>query len=276
MLAGLQFHMRCQDPASQSLLGNPSIRLLLNGLTKARPSGNDKRMLLTISLMHKLVLRLRKGCFSPFFDSMLEAVLLMAFYGFLRCGEYTTKSFHFNPQHDLTFSDLIEEHMYSILLKHSKTDRSGKDIHVIIAKTKTIFCPFSSMMKYMLLRPITHPSSPLFIVDGCKPMTRPWFSSKLRDLCLSCDLPPERYSPHSLRIGAATTAALHLPTLTLKSLGRWSSSAYQRYVRFHKKEILSAQKLMSTCILDNKCLYMINLSFIAYQVVAGYRNYVAF
>lgn len=234
---------------SNSRNSKPCVWLLLNGLKKACPSGNDKRMPLTISLVRKLVLRLRKGCFSPFFDSMLEAVLLMALYGFLRCGEYTTKSLHFNPQHDLTFSDLItEEHMYSILLKHSKTDRSGKGIHVIIAKTKTIFCPFSSMMKYMLLRPITHPSSPLFIVDGCKPMTRSWFSSKLRDLCLNCGLPPERYSPHSLRIGTATTTALHLPTLTLKSLGRWSSSAYQSYVRFHKKEVLSAQKLMSTCI----------------------------
>lgn len=47
-------------------------------------------------------------------DSMLEAVLLMAFYGFLRCGEYTTRSLSFNPQHVLTLSDLnLQEHMYS-------------------------------------------------------------------------------------------------------------------------------------------------------------------
>lgn len=45
---------------------------------------------------------------------MLEAVLLMAFYGFLRCGEYTTRSLSFNPQHVLTLSDLnLQEHMYS-------------------------------------------------------------------------------------------------------------------------------------------------------------------
>lgn len=37
----------------------------------------------------------------------------MAFYGFLRCGEYTTKSLSFNPYHNLTFSDLtLKEHMY--------------------------------------------------------------------------------------------------------------------------------------------------------------------
>lgn len=248
MLAGIQFHIRCQDPASQSLLGNPSIQLLLNGLKKARPPGNDKRLPLTISLVHKLVSRLRQGCFSPYIDTMLEAVLLMAFYGFLRCGEYTTRTLSFNSQHDLTFSDLsLEEHMYSIFLKHSKSDRSCQGTQIIIAKTNTTFCPFSSMMRYLQHRSPTLRSAPLFIIDGVKPMSRSWFALKLRDLCLSCGLPPERYSPHSLRIGAATTAALHLPTSTLKSLGRWSSSAYQRYVRLHKKEILSAQKLMSSC-----------------------------
>ena len=53
---------------------------------------------------------------------------------------------------------------------------------------------------------------------------RAWFSSKLHDLFLSSGLPPEHYSPHSLRIGAATTAALHLAPSTLKSLGCWSSA----------------------------------------------------
>ncbi len=182
------------------------------------------------------MLRLRQGCFSLYIDSVLQA-LLMAFYGFLRCGEYTTRSLSFNPQHDLTFSDLtIKEHMHSIFLKHSKTDRSYQGTHVIMVKTNTIFCP--SMMKFLHLRPLAHPSCPLVIVDGYKPMTRSWFSSKLRDLCLSCGLPPECYSPHSWRIGAATTAALYLLTSTLKSLSPWSSSAYQCYVRLDKKEIL--------------------------------------
>ena len=173
MLAGIQFHLRCHDTASQSLLGNPSIQLLLNGLKKARPPGNDKSLPLTISFLHKLVSRLRQGCFSPYIDVLLEAVLLMAFFGFLRCGEYTTRSLSFNPQHDLTLSDLtIEDHMYSIFLKHSKSDRSRQGVQIIIAKTNTSFCPFSSMMKFLQHRSPTPRSAPLFITDGCKPMTR--------------------------------------------------------------------------------------------------------
>lgn len=88
----------------------------------------------------------------------------------------------------------------------------------------TTFCPFSSMVKFLSLCSQTNGSASLFIVDSYKPTTRSRFSSKLHVLCLSCGLPTWGYSPHSLKICAATTAAFHLPTSTLKSLGCLSSS----------------------------------------------------
>ncbi len=189
---------------------------------------------------------MRQGRFPPYIDTMLEAVLLMAFFGFLRCSEYSTRTLFFNPQHDLTLSDLtFEDHAYIINLKHSKTDRLHLGTQIYIARNNTAFCPFFSMLKFLHLRSSTHWSAPLFVSDGGHPMTRSWFSSKLHDLCRSCGLPSNRYSPHSLRIGATTAAALHVPS-SLKSLGRWSSSAYQRYVHLHMKEILSAQRVMSS------------------------------
>ncbi|KAL7390679.1 hypothetical protein ABVT39_025812 [Epinephelus coioides] len=101
------------------------------------------------------------------------------------------------------------------------------------------------MLSYLKTRPAPTPSDLLFTIDGSKPMTRSWFSERLRELCLSCGLSPAAYTAHSLRIGAATTAALLIPTPSLKSLGRWSSAAYVRYIRFNKNEILQAQKIMS-------------------------------
>ena len=245
LLAGIQFHLRCQDATVCSLFQNPSIRLLLNGLKKEQLPGNDKRLPLTITLVQSMVSKLRSGLFTPLINKMLEAVLLMAFYGFMRCGEFTTRSLAFNPMHDLCFSDLqLESDHYTIFLKHSKTDRMHKGTPVIIAKNNSVFCPFDSMLRFLRSRPAPAPSDPLFVVDG-KPMTRTWFSARLRELCSSCGLNPDVYTAHSLRIGAATTAALLVPTSSLKSLGRWSSAAYVRYIRFSKNEILQAQKLMS-------------------------------
>ena len=64
-------------------------------------------------------------------------------------------------------------------------------------------------MKFLYHRPPAHGLGPLFFID---------------------------FSYHSLRIEADITAVLHLPTYTLKSHGCCSSSAYQHYIRFQRKE----------------------------------------
>ncbi|KAK2863779.1 hypothetical protein Q7C36_002933 [Tachysurus vachellii] len=163
------------DPSTISLLKNSSIRLLLNGLKKEKPKGNDPRLPLTLPLLQKLMSRLREGCFEIYSDIMLESVLLMAFYGFLRARM----------------------------------------------------------------------EAPLFTMEEGKPMSRSWFASRFRLLCQYCGLPPEGYSAHSLRIGAATTAASSTSVSTLKTMGRWSSAAYERYLRPDTRAILEAQKAMS-------------------------------
>lgn len=246
-VSGIQFHLRCLDPSVCSLLGHPSIRLLLDGIKKEAPKGKDKRLPLTLSLVKKLVTKLRQGCFSPYVDSLLEAVFLCAFYGFLRVGEFTTRNNIFDASYDLTVSDItLDEHYFSIFLKHSKSDKESKGIPVIIARTNTDFCPFHSMSRYLGFRPHARPDEPLFITEERKAMSRSWFAARLRLACQSCGLSPELYTSHSFRIGAATTAASVTTIHTLKTLGRWSSAAYERYVRPGIKDILDAQKVMDS------------------------------
>lgn len=246
MIAGIQFHLRCLDPSTISLLENSSIRLLLNGLKKEKPKGNDQRLPLTLPLLKKLISRLREGCFGIYSDMMLESVLLMAFYGFLRGGEFSTRSDSFNPSHDLTISDVsIFSHHFTIFLKHSKTDRNREGSFVYVSENNSAFCPLSSMLAYLRSRPQAHLEDPLFTTEEGKPMSRAWFASRFRLLCQYCGLPPECYSAHSLRIGAATTAASSTPVSTLKAMGRWSSAAYERYLRSDTRAILEAQKAMS-------------------------------
>ncbi|KAL1263437.1 hypothetical protein QQF64_006176 [Cirrhinus molitorella] len=87
------------------------------------------------------------------------------------------------------------------------------------------------MLAYLRSRPKAGQQEPLFLTEEGKPMSRAWFASRLHLLCKYCGLPPERYTAHSLRIGAATTATSSTPVFTLKAMGRWSSAAYERYER---------------------------------------------
>ncbi len=246
LLAGVQFHLRCLDPSISSLLENPSIKLLLNGFKREKPQGNDLRLPFTPSLLHKLIIHLRKGCFGPYIDSLLETVFLTAFYGFLRCGEFTTRSQTFDPSRDLTISDVtLHDHYFCVFLKHSKTDKDRKGTSVVISRINSDFCPLSSMVRYLRSRAQASHREPLFLTEKGEPLSRAWFTSRLRLLCQACGLPPERYTAHSFRIGAATTAAMVAPVPTLKAMGRWSSAAYERYLRPGDRTILDAQKAMS-------------------------------
>lgn len=49
---------------------------------------------------------------------------------------------------------------------------------------------------------------------------------------------PSPFSGHSFRVGAATTAArVGIQDATIKMLGRWRSTAYQRYIRTPQSEL---------------------------------------
>lgn len=169
---------------------------------------------------------------------LLETAFLTAFYGFLRCREFTCNTLSFNPASDLTISDITMDYTFFTLnLKHSKSDQCHKGTPIIISSINSVFCSFSSMFQY--LKSLCHatPDNPLFLTaDGC-PMTRCWFTKKLQLLC-------QLFTPQSFRIGAATTAAPKVPSATLKEMGRWSSSACERYIRPNAKDIVKRLKAL--------------------------------
>ena len=91
-------------------------------------------------------------------------------------------------------------------------------------------CPVEAVLSYLSIRGGT--SGPLFVRTNGVPLTRAYFSERLRSLLGAAGI-AGRYSSHSFRIGAATSAALAgtVPEHMIQTLGRWTSSAYLTYIR---------------------------------------------
>ena len=73
---------------------------------------------------------------------------------------------------------------------------------------------------------------PLFLHTAGNPLTCFQFSCMLKKGITSLGLNPREFSPHSFRLGAATSAALcGMPDDQIKNMGRWKSSAFKLYIR---------------------------------------------
>ena len=154
----------------------------------------------------------------------------------MRAGEFTSRpGEEFEPSSSLTPEDVsVDDHdnpsMVCIHLKCSKTDPFRHGVDIYLGRTGRDLCPVAALLAYMAVRPAAQ--GPLFVeVDGT-PLTRDKLVTAVRQALQQAGVQSVRYSGHSFRIGAATTAAqAGLEDSMVKMLGRWESSAYQRYIR---------------------------------------------
>ncbi len=162
---------------------------------------------------------------------MIWAAFTTAFFGFLHASEFCcTSKFSYILESTLLVEDVsLSETVIVLKIKSSKMDpyRDGKQVR--LAPSGKSICPFKALRNH--LASCKNRKSPVFIFTNKYFLTRQRLSSLLTKLLHSSDN-EERLSSHSLRIGAATTAArTDTPDLLIKELGRWSSNCYQRYIR---------------------------------------------
>ncbi len=111
------------------------------------------------------------------------------------------------------------------------------------------------MENYLALRPTTL-VGPLFVNSLGEPLTKQELTRKTRQLLSQAGFQASNFAGHSYRIGAATTAAsAKLPSWLIKTLGRWSSDCYERYIRTPPSTLLNVS---ATLAKDLSCIYVIN------------------
>lgn len=244
------------NPLVHPVSGEPlhQLALLCRGLKKSQSSSNNVRQPFTGLMLFKLSICLRNGLFGQYLDSLLEAACMLAFFGFLRCGEFTTITEQFDPNLNLCLGDiLLTNNCVHILIKVSKTDPFRKGCSINLFHNGSPLCPYTALAKYLALRKcISNVSNtPLFLLPGGRPLSRKIFLELFRAACTKAHVNTNNISGHSLRIGAATTAAAaKTPDHLIQTLGRWQSNCYVRYIRTPKSLISQAQSNIAAHVLS--------------------------
>ncbi|XP_026059296.1 uncharacterized protein LOC113043958 [Carassius auratus] len=247
-LSGIQFFHKLIYGAPSPEINNSQTSLLIKGIQRSQPNRPDTRQPITSDILTQCIYTLRTGYLSLHIARTLDAMFILAFFGFLRCSELAITS-KFDPKTHPTISDLsvIDNETISFLIKQSKTDQTKKGHLIYIFKLSSPIQPFQSVLAYLQWR--TSQANchldPLFIDESNKPVTRFWFQKHLKSVLQHSGIPAKNFSSHSFRIGAATSAAQKgLSQQQIQALGRWSSDAFQSYIRTNRFHIKKAHQTL--------------------------------
>lgn len=229
----------------------PRLELVLKGIKKekAKAAPLPTRMPITIDIMVKIKAALLR-CPSKYDNVLLWAACCLAFFGFLRCGEFTVPSQNeYDPTAHLSLEDIAVDSksaptVIQVNIKQSKTDPFRQGVQLYLGKTSTDICPVSAILPYLAIRGAR--IGPLFVLEDGSYLTRQRFATMVSSTLKHAGVNDKLYTTHSFRIGAATTAKeAGVSDVHIKMLGRWKSNAYQLYVRTPREHLAKLSRQMA-------------------------------
>ena len=234
-------------------LYTPRVELVIRGIKRVKAnqgSFQNLRLPITPDILLKLKSVWSNGALS-FDNRMLWAAVSVAFFGFLRCAEFTVPSLaSYDPAIHLSLADVSATpsstiSRVAIRIKQSKTDQLGRGVTIYLELTRAALCPVSPLLDYLGQRGTS--SGPLFLFANGTTLSRARLVEQVREALRTAGTEDKGYSGHSFRIGAATTA-LHagISDAKIKMLGRWDSNAYQLYLRTPREELASVLATLAT------------------------------
>ncbi|KAI1786192.1 hypothetical protein LXA43DRAFT_1099487 [Ganoderma leucocontextum] len=165
-------------------------------------------------------------------DLLFISQLLTGFHVLLRFGELTwpdQRALQSFRKLTLRTSLSLLPDSFEFLLPTNKADPFFEGNRVVVHASVTTPDPLVHFTRYLASRDRAFPvRAELWLrADGTVP-TRSWFMRKLRSLF------PRDVAGHSMRAGGTTSlAAAGVPPSAIQAINRWSSSAWQCYVRKH-------------------------------------------
>lgn len=126
----------------------------------------------------------------------------------------------------------MQSQQYSFQLTAHKADKFFEGNIVLIrgfSSPRALFNPFPAFCRYLSSRDSHFPAlSPLWLTSEGEVPTRSFFMSRFRAFF------SKNYGGVSMRAGGATHLALNgAPASIIRAMGRWSSEAWEVYIRVH-------------------------------------------
>ena len=180
-------------------------------------------------LTYQMLNSIFKSLSYSYTNLMHFTAMALAYYGCMRSSEYCPSqgSIPLTPS-SLRFVSSTPPYMV-VSVPRSKTSPHGYT--VVIGCSESAVCAYCSMLNYLSHRRASH-SAPLFLYQSGVPLTHSNFTTAIRQMLSAAGLPSLHFTPHSIRAGAATDAhRAGAPDSAIQRLGRWTSSAYQLYLR---------------------------------------------
>jgi integrase len=231
-LTGICNRMELMYPDVRAIRCHPIVSRTLAGCRRMYGGPQvRKRALLISDLEHAF-----EVLDSSIYDNRLFLTLLsVGFFSLQRLGELVEpdrkelRSYRKLPvRHSLRFGR--DDSTFEYTLPTHKADPTFKGNTIFITFVASRCDPVASMREYIKLRDSRHSFLPeLWLRESGKRPSRSWFLSILKKL-----FPDPDISGHSLRAGGATYLATEgVPEERIQRIGRWSSNAFQIYIREH-------------------------------------------
>ena len=217
----------CRLKGQKNDLDNPTLLMTLRGarnVTSLCTNNRSFSQVLSIRDLQKFN-RIATTLFEPYRARLIQAIMVTAFFGFLRVSEYAkTKA-----GHTLLVEDCrVGRRQATLYIRTGKCDKNPVRIKLPAQKDKRV-CPVSNLRRYLTVRP-NSTARELFVLSDGSPIGDNNVRGWLAKICNSLNKEP--FSPHALRIGGASWAAAQgWPDSIIRAHGRWKSDAFLRYIK---------------------------------------------
>ena len=176
-----------------SLSSVPHLEYVLKGIRRGLPAHSRPKRLPITPYILRIIHKVWSQDPVDHDKVMLWAACCLAFFGFLRCGEFTCPCLGaYSPTMlyptDIRVDSHVNPQCLAVHLRQSKTDPFGAGVTLYLGRTGEVLCPVTSVLAYLAIRQAT--PGPLFIFRDGTPLSRTHFVAAVQQVLQVAGLTP--------------------------------------------------------------------------------------